>query len=294
MNRQRTALFLLILLTAIRCDCKGQGTAVSQDWIVTSASVAGVPVEGKGATLTGRAQNAQRNRWVTLKARSPIERVTASVAFGEDVAVLGKAGRADIVVRLSIRTGRIGDQFFCYGPHAVSGHWIAAVEFYFSSLAETSNDVVFIYDLSKSAAQNRAARGASAVGDMRAVSVGTPVFPEANASAQDLNYYLSEGEAREGVIGSPFVLLGGHYLVFSAAHVREVGRLTNEIISVDISDLGHPVVVRLPIPRLGTTIKNDAGYIRIDSLVAASKTSVLLKINPAEYGVDQIEVSVLK
>ena len=159
-------------------------------WSVESTTVKSAhKLDTDYGSLTVKLLDPTSGKKVTMSVLTPIDTVSDTAVFGDEVAVMGKAGRASAVVRLNITSRRLVDQFFCYGPRVVSSRWIVAVEFYFSSLAATATDVVILYDLSKSPALNRQGKGASRLGEKQPTGVGRPVFPEWNATHMSYDNY---------------------------------------------------------------------------------------------------------
>lgn len=141
--------------------------------------------------------------------------IDADAVWGEDVTLLISAGRAQEVLRVRISTGTIVDKFVCYSPRFVSAHFIAGVTHYPSSAASVSADVVFVYDLAKAPAANRA-DGSLPKGPFGDRQAGLPVFPEENARERSYDFARPPGKQTDSVAGTPFKMDPRGCLLFVA------------------------------------------------------------------------------
>lgn len=125
---------------------------------------------------------------------------------------IGQAAVPYEVAIFDLSSKRLIDWFDCYGPRRVSDNWIAYVEWYPNHGMGTAKEVLLLYDLAKTPAENRLpsaerlpipapiATGAS--------QVGIPVFPESNVQQRSyVNVVQGPGgrhrAARRGVRIAP-------------------------------------------------------------------------------------------
>ncbi len=227
---------------------------------------------------------------------------TVTDAFIRDtrIAVLGRAGRASAVVIFDITQRRLSDWFFCIQPRRVSDNWIVYVESYPSHLyGANPQEVVLIYDLSRSPAKNRLPSAAKlpipAPVLLSPTQVGTPIYPESNVREQSYTDIVPEESTPETVqTFLPFLMLSGQRLLFMATRGKDFPSSADYLIVVNLSHrIDRPSIQALDIPK--DQLKKpgeNPNFIQVTGIEAASPDSVRLFVPRSEYGVSSINVSI--
>lgn len=249
-------------------------------WKVDKVSLA------PGSNLTGRLT-------VGLSRGSTAFEITAEVrltavadyfVFRDRLVVLGDLGRASGVVIFDLANRKALDSFGCWEARRISDSWIASVEWYPEHGQRWPTDVVLIYDLDKTPAQNRLRSATS-----ESIAVGIPVYPSANAVQESYRNVAPSAELASRIIGAPyFILLPSRWLVFVAA--QEGGDYSTMEDHLVVVDLSHGLIrppareVEIPTGAFTKTGKNPK-MIHIDAMEAVGEQSVRLLLPKSEYGI---------
>jgi hypothetical protein len=221
--------------------------------------------------------------------------VKSSLVRHDRLAVFGPAGRTSAVVVLDLAEKRLADWFFCTEPTPVSANWIAYVEWY--PRFWTPREVVLLYDLDKTPAENRLPTAARlpvpAPLDNAPVQVGIPVYPQSNVQEGSYrNVVEGRGSSDTILVNLSFLLLQAERLVFVAAQGRDYSDSRDFLVSVDLSrGLERPVIRSFDIPKAQLQkLGENPDFIQITALEALSDDSVRLVIPRSEYGMSSLVV----
>ena len=224
--------------------------------------------------------------------------VRDSFISGNKLVTIGDAASASAVMIFDLLSRRLIDWFYCYSPQRLSDHWIACVEWYPRFVQGAPTEVVLIYDLRRTPADNRlpSAVPLSIPAPIASspVQVGIPVFPESNVRQRSYQNVVANAMNAGFVLrDAGYVLLQHRWLVFAAANGQEFSSLRDYLAVVDLSKgLGEPVITTLDIPKdqLKRTGENPR-FVKVTGIEIAPEKSVRIFVPEQEYGVGSIIVA---
>jgi|SRR5277367_2649995 len=290
--RTAAALFVVLIVAA---NFGYTSTHPAGHWEIKSAKLTPQP-EQRGhfvATVSKVGQGPE----VKVEGDVPISELQDSFVVGDKLVALGRGGNADAVIIFDLLQRGKSDWFYCYQPQRVWDNLIAYVEWYPNHTPERVTDVVLLYDITKSPAENRQGKlGERAIAPTNPTRVGFPIYPESNASQ---NSYLNTVENQASVrliLGAPnFLALNNNKLVIAVGEEPggDAATLRNYLVVVDLSGgISQAAIRRLPIPT--DTFKKGIGsaYVQITSMEVVSANTVRLHVPEIEYGVDSVLVNI--
>lgn len=267
------------------------GSIECQDWQVVRSSST-LRAENKYDLLLGLS-NRRSHATKTIKNETVIDAVSKAYVYQDKVAVLGKAGLAQAVLILDLKTGRRLDWFYCYQPQSIRADWIVYVEYYPNHVRGNPSDVVLLYDLSKSPLENRHQAAISV--EKYPTRVGTPIYPSANLDEVTYDNDVVNPANANKMLGPPyFLLLSSNRLVFLAGQGEDFPHLRNHLVLIDLSkgpSKASIQEVQIPFDRLKKPGTNR-NFLKATGMEEVTPYSVRLLVPKEEYGVDGLVIGI--
>jgi hypothetical protein len=191
--------------------------APTERWRIDSLSL--VIDSERESALTLKAYNTQGLRGVDLTTKVRLTKIEESHLVGDRLAVLGQAGQAATVVIFDLSKGQELDWFYCILPPVLDSR-IAYMEFYPPHISGVLREVVLVYELAKSPADNRllSSRDRASPTPITGVptEVGIPIYPQWNVQNSSYRYVAENPDEEEELfpIPTPFVSLGNNRLAW--------------------------------------------------------------------------------
>ncbi|HXE90968.1 MAG TPA: hypothetical protein VNK82_08410 [Terriglobales bacterium] len=226
----------------------------------------------------------------------PLTRITEHFVSGNELVLLGEAGRAQAVVIFDLIHRTKVDWFYCYKPQRLSERWIVYVEYYPALGEGEPTDVVLLYDLGKTPAENRLKRHAGPLPPGKhdsPIEVGVPIYPEANAEGSSYVNHVESVSLARHVLGTPnFLLLPSKHFVFVSSEGKEFKDLKNYVVMISLAEGMHkPKLTRIEIPkREFKKAGENPAFVKVTRLEEAAPNAVRLYVPESEYGVGSIVV----
>ncbi len=235
----------------------------------------------------------------TVAATVRITSIKDSFVSNNKLVAIGDAGDASNVVVIDLMARRLADWFFCYAPKHVSPNWIVYVEWYQGHGIPNPNEVVLLYDLTRTPEENRlpAAGKLEIPAPIQAgpVVVGIPIYPESNARAKSYRMETENALESELILRGPsFLFLPPARLVFVALKGHDALDYSDYLVVVDLSrGIENAAIQTIDIPK--DQLKRSGAnpnYIQVAAMQAVSTDMVRLLVPEAEYGVSSITVAI--
>ena len=244
--------------------------------------------------LTARVES-ESGEIFSIEAPVVLTKITDRVVFGNKLVVIGEAGRAQAVVIFDLASRRVIDWFYCYFPQRPSRSLIAFVEWYPSLGSPQANDVVLIYDLRKSAKENRlpSVQNDQIPADLSDAPfrVGLPVYPSSAVEAR--GYNRSEDGTPIQVMAHTFAMLQKHKLIFAIANGSELEVAKTSLVVVDVLHPGAKPALTVDVPTTALKRKGEnPRYVLVEKIKAVSPARVELYESRKAYGVTSFAVAV--
>jgi hypothetical protein len=261
--------------------------------------------------LTLNVLDVQRRAAFTLSAKVALSEVREPILYGNKLAIVGIAGNTEEVVIFDLSRRTEIDWFYCNGAKQIIPGKLVIAEFQPNHLGGVLlDDVLMLYDLSKSPSENRikAARnthyplpvGADGEG---VTEIGIPIYPQDNAN--EGNYFQTprgSGEAVLMVYLDTMVALAPERLLFVAQRETDAA---GAVTWLEVLDLPRGVTKaksrRIEIPK--KQLHPDPRWVKlhqpfnpnlvqISQIEVISPAEVRLHVPAEEYGVDHLDVQI--
>jgi hypothetical protein len=282
----RIAALVLFLGSLQSMSVKSQ----KSEWSISDLGLS--PVTDITGSLQGVAKSSRTHESYALNLRVQLTRLDTARVSGDKLVLTGGAGHADSVSIADLKSRRLIDWLYCYQPEQLSDRWVAYIEWYPRSAMNAAN-VVLLYDLSKSPAENRlngAKLDIPAPETGAPVEVGAPVFPDVNARQESYREDLDHAARR--VLAHTFVLIDNR-LVFVATEGYDLTNSRDYLVMVDLSrGLKNEVSSTIEIPR--NQLKKPGShpsFIDVQKVERVGANTVRLYVPESEYGLSSFLVT---
>lgn len=286
------AILLALVLQVDRAECKN----TIQLWTVDHVTLVPHSEEWQQG-FTASITETTHGETFEISADVPLTRIDEYFVSGNHLAVMGEAGRAAAVVIFDLETREKTDWFYCYQPQRISESRIVYVEWYPAHAASTPKDVILLYDLTQSPAKNRlsTARPMPIPAPEKAspVTVGIPIFPEANFRHKSYRNSSDDADNTEYSVAHTFLQLNSKRIIFVGAKGKDYSSMSDYLVIVDFLDGVDDIALqRIEIPRNQLKSPGDnPQFIEINGIKAASGDSVRLYVPKSKYGVEDVVLS---
>jgi hypothetical protein len=259
-----------------------------RQWSAQKLNVAVLPVSRKST-----------RRRFELSANVPLTHVNEYFVSGSRLVVFGDADRVQAVVIFDLLHRKKLDWFLCYEPHRVSENWIVYREWYPSHATGTPMDVVLLYDIDKSPAENRMNKSdpIPRLDTDSPVRVGVPIYPPSNAEEKSYDNLSQEGQQGEMhvVEGHSFAKLNDHRLVFVGGEGHDASDMRNFLVVVDFrKGLSSPEYTQLEVPMDQWKPPSwvSPHFVQVLGIQPISNSKVRLLVPPDQKGIDSIVMEI--
>lgn len=267
-------------------------------WSISNVSL--VPKGENLRTFQANVKNKATSEVFTISNELTLTSIDEYFVFKDHLIVLGEAGHAQEVDIFDLPGRRRTDWFYCYYPQRISDSLLTYVEWSPSAIAGGEPfDVVLLYDLEMSPAENRPGADARlglipAVDRSVPIRVGTPIFPEANARDRSYQNVVTEGGYAPLVVAHTFALVRARQLAFVCAEGVDAPHLRNYLVVVDLSsNIQASRFRKLEIPR--DQLKKpgvNPDFIVVNGVEVVSDGVIRLYIPESDYGISSVVMEV--
>jgi hypothetical protein len=265
-------------------------------WKVNKVSLIPQTEEWKQG-FTASVTEVKHGKTFELSADVPLTRIDDYFVSGTRLIAMGEAGRAAAVVIFDLKTREKIDWFYCYQPQRISENRIVYVEWYPGHGAGTPNDVILLYDVTKTPISNRLESAAPmpipAPDEASPVTVGIPIFPESNVIRKSYRNGSDDTENAEFSVAHTFLQIDPRRIVFVAAKGKDYSSMIDYLVVVDFPDgIANPAIQKLDIPKdqLKSSGSNPQ-FVEVVGIKAISENSVRLYVPKSKYGVEDVVVN---
>lgn len=270
-----------------------RGAELPSPWKVNKVTLAPQTEEWK-QKLTASITELNQGKTFEISADVPLTRIDDYFVSGNHLAVMGEAGRAAAVVIFDLKTREKTDWFYCYQPQRISESRIVYVEWYPAHAAGIPKDVILLYDLTQSPANNRLSTARPmpipAPDIASPVTVGIPIFPESNVLQKSYKNSSNDADNTEYSLAHTFLQMNSKRIIFIGAKGKDYSSMSDYLVIVDFLDGVDDIALqRVEIPRNQLKSPGDnPQFVEINGIKAASVDSVRLYVPKSKYGVEDV------
>ncbi len=234
--------------------------------------------------FTASITEAKRGETFELSADVPLTSIEDYFVSDTHMVVIGEAGRAAAVVIFDLKTREKIDWFYCYQPQRISENRIVYVEWYPGHGAGNPQDVILLYDLTKSPGSNRLESAVPmpipAPDKASPVTVGIPIFPESNVLQKSYKNGSDNADNTEYSVAHTFLEINPRRIVFVGAKGRDYSSMSDYLVIVDFVDgMNNLAIQKLEIPKDQLkSLGDEFQFVEVIGIKAISENSVRLYV----------------